>query len=414
MSRYSKLRISVGAGFLTAAALAAVFVVLSPADAQSVVKQLISFTCADHQSCISITNTSRKGMAIVGVAQNNAGVVGHTDINTNKDPNNILPANGGVWGVDESTNQLDTNSGVLGTSVNGSGVTGVATFDSSVNLFGQAGVNGFDLLNKAGGNNVGVYGQSYYSTAVFGLAINLPGTGVEGVGQNGAPGMFGEAVDTISQPGVGTVGQATYGIGMEAAGGGKGANPALLAFNFGGGDPMRAYAGNGGPAGKFDLVMRLDRAGNMTLEGTLTQNGLPMSVNPTSTGGKVVTYAAQQSVPTLEDVGEGQLIHGQAAVSLERTFASAIDRRRSYLVFITPQGDSNGLYVLQKSASGFVVREHNGVSNIAFDYRIVAQPYGSLTQRLPTYVTPNEAPGAASRYVMNRLRSSQRVRRLQY
>jgi hypothetical protein len=309
---------------------------------------------------------------------------------------------------------LDTNSGVLGTSVNGSGVTGVATFDSSVNLFGQAGVNGFDLLNKAGGNNVGVYGQSYYSTAVFGLAINLPGTGVEGVGQNGAPGMFGEAVDTISQPGVGTVGQATYGIGMEAAGGGKGANPALLAFNFGGGDPMRAYAGNGGPAGKFDLVMRLDRAGNMTLEGTLTQNGLPMSVNPTSTGGKVVTYAAQQSVPTLEDVGEGQLIHGQAAVSLERTFASAIDRRRSYLVFITPQGDSNGLYVAQKSASGFVVREHNGVSNIAFDYRIVAQPYGSLTQRLPTYVTPNEAPGAASRYVMNRLRSSQRVRRLQY
>ena len=341
--------------------------------------------------------------------------MGRTNVNTNKDPNNILPANGGVWGMDESTNQLDTNSGVLGTSVNGSGVTGVTTFDSSVNMFGQAGVNGFDLLNKpSGGGNVGVYGQSYYSVAVFGLAINLPGTGVEGAGLNGAPGMFGEAVDTISQPGVGTVGQATYGIGMEAASAGTGANPALLAFNFGGGDPMQAYAGNGGPAGHHDLVMRLDKAGNMTLEGTLTQNGFPMSVSSTSTGGKVVTYAAQQSVRTLEDIGEGQLIHGQAAVSLERTFASAIDRRSSYLVFITPQGDSNGLYVAQKSASGFIVREHNGVSNIAFDYRIVAQPFGSPAQRLPPYALPNTAPGAAGLYVLNRIRSLDRVHRIRY
>jgi len=396
------------------AALAGIFLVLAPASAQSVVEQLISFACADHQSCISVTNTSPKGKAIVGVAQNNAGIVGHTEINTNKDPNNILPAHGGVWGMDESTNQLDTNSGVLGTSVNGSGVTGVTTFDSSGNLFGQGGVNGFDLLNKAGGNNVGVYGQSNYSDAVFGLAINLPGTGVEGAGLNGASGMFGTAEDAINQPGVGTVGQATYGIGVEAASGGMGHNPALLAFNYGGGDPIQAYAGNGGPAGKHDLVMRLDKAGDMTIEGSLTQNGSPMTVISTSTGAKVLTYAAQQSVRTLEDVGEGQLTHGQAAVSLERTFASAIDGRRSYLVFITPQGDCNGLYVTQKSPLGFIVREHNGESNIAFDYRIVAQPYGSPAQRMPTYASPNWASGAESLFALNRLRSLQRVHRLRY
>jgi len=414
MSRSSKARTTIGVGFLTAATLAGVFTILVPANAQSVVQQLISFACADHQSCISITNTSQMGKAIVGVAQNNAGIVGRTKINANKDPNNILPANGGVWGADESANHLDTNSGVLGTSLNGSGVSGEASFDSSGNQFGQAGVNGFDLLNKAGGNNVGVYGQSYYSVAVFGLAINLPGTGVEGVGLNGAPGMFGTAEDTISQPGVGTVGQATYGIGVEAASGGTDANPALLAFNYGGGDPIQAYAGNGGPAGRHDLVMRLDKAGNVTLEGTLTQNGSPMSVISTSTGGKVVTYASQQSVRTVEDIGEGQLVHGEAVISLERTFASAIDGRRSYLVFITPQGDSNGLYVTQKSVRGFIVREHNGVSNIAFDYRIVAQPYGTLAQRMPTYVTPNLASGAVARFVTNRLHLLQRVRRLRY
>jgi hypothetical protein len=414
MSRDTKVRTLLFGSLSVVAALAGSFVVLAPARAQSVVEQLISFACDDHQSCISLTNTSQKGKAIVGVAQNNAGLVVHTKINTNKDPNNILPAHGGVWGMDESTNQLDTNSGVLGTSVNGSGVTGVTSFDSSGNLFGQGGVNGFDLLNKPGGYNVGVYGQSYYSDAVFGVAINLPGTGVEGVGLNGAPGMFGTAEDAIAQPGVGTVGQATHGIGVEAASGGTGHNPALLAFNFGGGDPIQAYAGNGGPAGKHDLVMRLDKAGDMTIEGALTQNGSPMSVISTSTGANVLTYSAQQSVRTLEDIGEGQLTHGQAAVSLERTFASAIDPRRAYLVFITPQGDSNGLYVTQKSALSFVVREHNGVSNIAFDYRIVAQPYGSPAQRLPAYASPDWASGAASPFVTNPLRPPLRVRRPRY
>jgi hypothetical protein len=38
--------------------------------------------------------------------------------------------------------------------------------------------------------------------------------------------------------------------------------------------------------------------------------------------------------------------------------------------------------VTQKSAAGFAVREHGGQSNIAFDYRIVAEPYASQGARL--------------------------------
>jgi hypothetical protein len=53
------------------------------------------------------------------------------------------------------------------------------------------------------------------------------------------------------------------------------------------------------------------------------------------------------------------------------------------MVFITPQGDTAGLYVAQKTADGFAVREHAGRSNIAFDYRIVGEPYGAQEQRLP-------------------------------
>ncbi len=401
-----------GAG---AEALGLAVMVLAPAGAQSVVQRLIALTCNDPQSCISITNTSPKGKAIVGVAQNNSGIFGRTNINTNKDPIINNPENGGVWGVDASTNLLDTNVGVLGTSANGSGVAGITTFDSSVNGYGQAGVEGFDFLNKAGAN-VGVYGQSNYNAAVLGLALK-DGVGIDGGGLNSATGVFGGSTDTVSLGGIGVVGDALHGIGGLFSSGSDAlpsGPPSLSVINYGGGDPIRAYNGFSNPNGTINIVMRLDNAGDLTIAGNLQTGVTPMAVNATSLGRKVLTYAAQQSTRTVEDVGEGQLIHGQAAVSLERTFASAIDTRRPYLVFITPQGDSNGLYIAQKSASGFIVREHNGVSNIAFDYRIVAQPYGSLAQRLPQYATPNAASGAAEKYMMNRLLALKRVHRPRY
>jgi hypothetical protein len=101
----------------------------------------------------------------------------------------------------------------------------------------------------------------------------------------------------------------------------------------------------------------------------------------------VTTYSARQSLPTMEDFGEGQLVNGQASVPLERTFASTIDPSRSYLVFITPLGDCHGLYVAARSPSGFVVRElMSGKANVAFQYRIVAHPFADRATRLPAVV----------------------------
>jgi hypothetical protein len=116
-------------------------------------------------------------------------------------------------------------------------------------------------------------------------------------------------------------------------------------------------------------------------------------VTRASTGAKIRTYPASQSLPTMEDFGEAQLVNGQAAVSLERTFGSMIDARRSYLVFITPEGECNVLYVASKTPAGFVVREaKGGHSTIAFQYRIVAHPYGDSSERLATMSSsPNVA-----------------------
>ncbi|HXW75833.1 MAG TPA: hypothetical protein VEJ20_00320, partial [Candidatus Eremiobacteraceae bacterium] len=76
-----------------------------------------------------------------------------------------------------------------------------------------------------------------------------------------------------------------------------------------------------------------------------------------------------------EDYGEAQLVDGAATVALDPAFAKSISDRQPYLVFVTPDGPSRGLYVAQKSLEGFTVRENpGGTSTIAFDYRIVAKP----------------------------------------
>ncbi|MBD5656507.1 MAG: hypothetical protein IAI50_15195, partial [Candidatus Eremiobacteraeota bacterium] len=63
--------------------------------------------------------------------------------------------------------------------------------------------------------------------------------------------------------------------------------------------------------------------------------------------------------------------------------ADTIDRRIAYHVFVTPEGDCNGLYVTQKTPNGFAVRElRGGHSSLSFEYRIVAKPLGEDGVRL--------------------------------
>jgi hypothetical protein len=53
-------------------------------------------------------------------------------------------------------------------------------------------------------------------------------------------------------------------------------------------------------------------------------------------------------------------------------------------VFLSPEGESKGLYVTGKTSEGFTVMEvAGGRSTIPFGYRITAKPYGGTAARLP-------------------------------
>ncbi len=98
---------------------------------------------------------------------------------------------------------------------------------------------------------------------------------------------------------------------------------------------------------------------------------------------QVALYAIEAPENWFEDFGSGRLSNGEAVIHLDPVFAQTVNTGMDYHVFPVPNGDCKGLYVAEKTASGFVVRELGaGKSNIAFDYRIVARRKGYENIRL--------------------------------
>jgi hypothetical protein len=117
--------------------------------------------------------------------------------------------------------------------------------------------------------------------------------------------------------------------------------------------------------------------------GNLTCTGQIKSLATTGNARKVETYSVQSPENWMEDFGSGELRNGVAVITIDADFAETVTADASYHVFITPNGDSEGLYVINKTANSFEVRESKGgTSSLTFDYRIVGKRRGFETQRL--------------------------------
>lgn len=283
-----------------------------------------------------------------GTSASSFGVVGITTENASS----ANVARAGVYGEDGSTNKGIYNSGVAGISAYGIGTLGETT--TGVAVEGLA-VGSGAFVSKPKYSSIGVYGDADAGPGVYGYAHGTTsdsyGTGAE-EDQKARPAFFGESD-----------GDAGNGIYLRTHSDGT----ILIGTTFENGD-----------------VVSIDGNGNEILAGTLTQNGSPLMRTHRSAGADVTMFGERSSTPTLEDLGEATLVNGQAYVSLDRAFAGTIDAHAKYLVFLTPEGDSRGLYVSAQSNRGFAVRENGGAhSTLAFDFRIVAKPYDTAAQRLP-------------------------------
>lgn len=98
---------------------------------------------------------------------------------------------------------------------------------------------------------------------------------------------------------------------------------------------------------------------------------------------KVETYSVQSPENWMEDFGSGELQEGVAVAKIDPAFAETVTADASYHVFITPNADSESLYVINKTATSFEVRESKGgTSSLSFDYRIVGKRRGYEKERL--------------------------------
>jgi hypothetical protein len=127
----------------------------------------------------------------------------------------------------------------------------------------------------------------------------------------------------------------------------------------------------------------VDTNGNERVSGTLTTSKGSYVRTTGASGAKMIEYAQRTTSPEVEDTGEGSLANGRGFVAVDARFGDTMDRRTGYQVFLTPEGDCNGLYIANKSVAGFEVRElRGGRSTLTFDYRIVAKPVDENGARL--------------------------------
>jgi hypothetical protein len=229
--------------------------------------------------------------------------------------------------------------------------------------------------NAGGGDAVDGTSTTRSGNGISGVSTSFGSTGVIGHNSAGGWGIYGA-----------TSGPGGPGAGVEAFS--SNTDPALRASvdtAATGATIMELYNSDG-------RILGFDDFGDLAISGFLFTDG-PCG-SGCSRSRRVKTYAPRDPVPTTEDVGEARLVDGRASVTLEHAFANVIDRAAGYVVLITPEGDNKGLYVAQRAATAFEVREaEGGHSTIAFAYRIVAHPYGMQASRLPFVDEPSAHQG---------------------
>jgi hypothetical protein len=241
-----------------------------------------------------------------------------------------------------------------------------STGHATVGMLGISNAEGVEGVTFTASGKAGVRGASRGTTGL--------GYGVIGTSANGA-GVVGSSTDRNS---AGVLARSEKGDGMVAESSGTGA----VALHAHANTPSTAIFFGHNQANFAHCI--IDPNANLSCTGNLRSNGMVESAHRDGFGRRVIAYASESATATIEDVGTGRLVDGVANVRIDPALAALMDHGR-YYVFLTPLGDTRGLYVSHKAAAGFQVREvEGGRASLDFDYRIVAHPIDAPSDRLPS------------------------------
>ncbi len=264
--------------------------------------------------------------------------------------------------------------------------------------------------NSTGGSTWGVYGMGAIGDGVHGITSSTNGnSGTSGIstGTTGsANGVYGRSSNGPGVHGTSTGGKGLIPIGVEGEASAPFADAVFGYFHggsnggFGGWFESNDSTGQNGALlargdnkatwifiGYNDSTLKecsIDPNANLSCSGTIKGGNALRVRHHTSSGQHVLTYASESATATIEDVGTARMFGGVANVAIPGDLASVMDRNSTYYVFLTPLGDTRGLYVSIKTPSAFQVREtERGRSSLTYDYRIIAHPLDAKDDRLP-------------------------------
>jgi hypothetical protein len=325
------------------------------------------------------TNTSGSTTGVRGDVWSPNGIAGI--FNTVNPSGKILVGrvnNSDKFSVTGSGDVVASGAGTFSNGVEGTGywgVSGISAFGvgvhgQSTNYWGVAGESGYGGV-YGGGNTYGVFGASS-DTGVYGYSDTTWGTGVSGWG---ATGVWGTSADGNGVAGEGYL-HGVRGTGYYVGVSGSGTETGVYGYG-------ETLAGVYGESAGYGVHGYSSGSYALYAEGDIGYTGSIVQVVPLASNRVVSLNAMQSPENWFEDFGSGQLQDGAAEITLDPTFAETVNTESGYHVFLTPNGDSQGLYIARKSPAGFEVREQRGgKSDIAFDYRIVARRRGYETVRL--------------------------------
>jgi len=285
--------------------------------------------------------------------------------------------------ANEFLNTAANNSGgfLIGSATAGLAASATATTVASGDI--QYGLEG--ATSAPGYNSFGVYGTANagnLSTGVYGVNTASSAIGASSLSSYGGGGVWGDSNQGTGVAGTAVLATADDQNGIIAINNSPSGYYTLFMANFddtGNSWPLNIYSDYS------QTNCTIDSSSNLTCDGTISGS------NVTADQHRIETFAVQSAENWIEDFGTAQLSSGSARVTIDPTFAATVNTGVDYHVFLTPRGDSEGLYIADQSSGSFEVREsRGGKSTLAFDYRIVAKRRGHEAARL-TDVTARHA-----------------------
>jgi outer membrane protein OmpA-like peptidoglycan-associated protein len=309
------------------------------------------------------------GTGVRGVSANGVGVYGYSNNKTAiamKGDNSAIDGGFGVMGVNSAPSVISTknviSAGVYGKANNaaGMGVVGIgnnidySSYTASNIPFPTAGAGVAGL-----GASVGIYGiggQTGTSGAALGIGVAGGGTGVKPVIPTYGAGVTGSSNN---------VGVAGYGLTNAL---GTDINRWGGYFEYRYQNPLNATFN------AFTYIYLAGRDAGGVMLGLATP-GTKSTIVKDDEGNRRLLYCTEAPEVLFQDFGAGQLNNGTAHIDLERLLTKSIrvDEKHPLKVFIQLEGECNGVFVTNKSATGFDVKElQKGTSDVPFTWQIVA------------------------------------------